>query len=1060
MTSPQQPTGARFWTIIAALAPPALVGAGFSTTVAEHPFLSVLILTTYFAVLFVTRVLKRVVEPAIEDWINRSTHTFYGLAWRYRAKYLERLEVSLKFVELLGAKTSTEFAVRLPDVYVDLSLKRRAADDSHACGIETDRRISLDELIDAQDGGVFVITGGPGSGKTTLLRFKALQLASRRTRGSRLPIVLELRHHVKAIVGDPACTVATLTAALDWLHGSHTADWIERQLQRGKCLIMLDGLDEVADEHDRRRVVNWVRAQTDRYRRNPFVVTSRPHGYRADRLSNADELAVRRFTSEQIHHFVHNWYRVTWIRRTNEAGDGIAVHAERAADDLIERLRRTPALFKLAENPLLLTMITNVHITGKVLPGSRASLYGEICEMLLHKRDEAKAMRGTDEGLTVEQKLQVSRTLAAYMMHNRVRDLSVEEARQAVRDPLAGASRKVTADEFLVASENSGLIVQPVEGQYAFAHLSFQEYLAAMALRETNGSAALAASVDDPWWREVTLLWSAGANATAVVEACLTSGSAQALRLALSCADEARDIAPEIRARLDRLRRAVDDEEDLARRHALIAAKVAHALGDLVWLGEETVFVARPVDTGLYGLHLRDLDLHPRGPVLTDPGEVRLKLWDVDVSRFVDWVNGLPGIGASFRLPTGEEAAEAVGRGILGSDDRAIWVRDGARPALFGESSGSVSGSVRRRFTTETRPAVTWLDSAVKPIRVAALHTVFTQALADIDRFTRLRTPSHQTMVDGLLERLLFAQSVHPSRRLTSEIDALRTVRGVLRDAERERHLGEVGDNDVIVSLQQDYERETDKARKSLLERQLREAKGSHGYHGDPSAILAAAEHRAMSTIEKLRSRLLKSRAHLDRLLGEQYPEFRSRVGLDTAVEAMLAKYYAQAATAAGGVPPVSRVVLLGAWNERRLRVPQALWASVSVLERELKDLATPTATSPPVRFGVAEAMLDSVRGELMRREPDLAPENWRSGVMTLIEYARTRLARLATADIPVDPDVLASVRVALAVAALPSMADGEPRRLLRRLNAVLALAEDRAFAPDLPPEVLLLVRA
>jgi hypothetical protein len=36
--------------------------------------------------------------------------------WRYRARYLERLEVSLKFVELLGARTSTEFAVRLPDV--------------------------------------------------------------------------------------------------------------------------------------------------------------------------------------------------------------------------------------------------------------------------------------------------------------------------------------------------------------------------------------------------------------------------------------------------------------------------------------------------------------------------------------------------------------------------------------------------------------------------------------------------------------------------------------------------------------------------------------------------------------------------------------------------------------------------------------------------------------------------------------------------------------------------------------------------------------------------------
>ena len=59
-------------------------------------------------------------------------------------------------------------------------------------------------------------------------------------------------------------------------------EWIEHRLNKGKCLVLLDGLDEVADPEQRQQVVQWVEQQMIAYGKNRFVVTSRPFGYRSN----------------------------------------------------------------------------------------------------------------------------------------------------------------------------------------------------------------------------------------------------------------------------------------------------------------------------------------------------------------------------------------------------------------------------------------------------------------------------------------------------------------------------------------------------------------------------------------------------------------------------------------------------------------------------------------------------------------------------------------------------------------------------------------------------------
>src|ERR1700743_3322701 len=91
------------------------------------------------------------------------------------------------------------------------------------------------------------------------------------------------------------------------------------------------------------------------------------------------------------------------------------MRARESAARLTALLRETPALQDLAVNPLLLTMIATAHRYRGALPGSRADLYGEICQVLLSRRGQAK---GLPELLSWPAKQMLLAALAYQMMRD------------------------------------------------------------------------------------------------------------------------------------------------------------------------------------------------------------------------------------------------------------------------------------------------------------------------------------------------------------------------------------------------------------------------------------------------------------------------------------------------------------------------------------------------------------------------------------------------------------------------------------------------------------------
>ncbi|WP_326762545.1 NACHT domain-containing protein [Streptomyces phaeochromogenes] len=619
-----------------------------------------------------------------------------------RRVYLRQLRASVRNMETVGVATPGQFVLRMRQVYVDVSLVPQAlhtaagepylgaVSGSEPVAGPGERRSLESVLRDAERdrvARVLAVVGGPGSGKTTLARNTALSLSGHR-RGLHkpmLPVLLYLRDHAAALLADEPPGLEEVAVSAGWLEGKVSASWIERQLDGGGCVVLLDGLDEVAKPTDRTRVVSWIGRQIQRHPRNVYVVTSRPHGYEANPLPGAEVLQVRRFTAEQISRFLHQWSYATERRAREGTEHEVRAVARRTAEDLLVRIRDQPALYDLAANPLLLTMTANVHRYRGQLPGSRAELYAEMCDVLLHRRSEARGMRDAT-GLSGPHKQHIVQHLALAMMKARTRDCSVSDAATAIQHPLQEVPGDVAPETFLEEARKSGLLVEREHGTYGFAHLTLQEYLAAAQLGTPHADTRLlTTNVHDPWWRETILLWAAGNDATAIITACLNLDTVAALALAFDCADQARTVAPDTRSLLDSVLEPVGPGQNSTRRRLLAGIQATRTLRETIPLSDTTALCARPIPANLYhqfiqeelaeGRHYPYTARPTRTPEGSSPA---MGMYAQDAERFIDWLNNITS-DTAYRLPTPAELSDPAAAMATDLTLHIVWANDGTR---------------------------------------------------------------------------------------------------------------------------------------------------------------------------------------------------------------------------------------------------------------------------------------------------------------------------------------------------------------------------------------------
>lgn len=612
------------------------------------------------------KALKKPADKRLEQFGDAADRALARKLSRYGRRYREHVSYKSRFMNITGLATPGVANPALDEVFVDVGLEYRLPDRVTKSVVPrpidpSARRFSVWQELENQEPAVLVLLGAPGSGKTTLLRHVAGELTSKPSKRWKrpIPVLLELRDHATLIAGEGRPSLANVVRASLADSGlREPAGWWEKQLAQGTCVVLLDGLDEVADSNQRSIISRWIAIQINANFKCDFIVTSRPHGYSTTQpIPGAKVLETQPFTDEQVQRFLRSWYRVDERVSTRREGSDVDRLADEKAADLLQRLADNPNLDELKANPLLLTMIANVHRYRGALPGGRAELYKEVCEVMLWRRAEAKNIGSPLNGAT---KSTVLARLALEMMRGEQRDIPNAHALNLFSKFLERVQGNVSASVFLADIAASGLLVEREHGLLAFAHLTFQEYLAATQI---SNASMLAEVVNEAWWRETTLLYVArGGDADPIVRACLASRNVHSLSLAFSCTEDGAALAPELRKELAQV---VDDafaRTSSPEHREMVAGVLAqrHLRSSVKSLDGSRVY--QPIPSSLYHLFQVDTD-HPSPDGNLESGSQGSSpvtgVWPVDAARFCMWLNGIVS-NSSFRLPTLAEVSEVA----------------------------------------------------------------------------------------------------------------------------------------------------------------------------------------------------------------------------------------------------------------------------------------------------------------------------------------------------------------------------------------------------------------
>ena len=374
-----------------------------------------------------------------------------------------------------------------------------------------------------------ILEGAPGQGKSTIAQY-ICQIHRRRflppEKGEtvdpahfdsslRLPFKVELRDFANWLSGgdpfgsanngdSPDSSRSSLEGFLAALirNASGGSDFdvsdLHATLSSSPALIVLDGLDEVAEIRQRQRVVEEITSAISRLNAVApslqVVVTSRPTAF-----INSPVLPRRTFATYSLESLTKpliTEYADRWLR-SREINEADASEVRKILDEKLDE----PHLRDLARNPMQLAILLSlIHRRGVSLPDKRTALYDNYVEMFFDRESEKATVVKENRDLLIR----IHRYLA-WVLHSeaevasestsRVRPngtslpgtITEGDLRELVREFLLkdGSDPALIEELFSGMVERVVAIVSRVQGVYEFDVQTLREYFAARHLYET-----------------------------------------------------------------------------------------------------------------------------------------------------------------------------------------------------------------------------------------------------------------------------------------------------------------------------------------------------------------------------------------------------------------------------------------------------------------------------------------------------------------------------------------------------------------------------------------------
>ena len=455
------------------------------------------------------------------------------LGKKHQGKYQTMLRNELGYIRMLGLPGVESVKIDLnDDTFVPLRFSERPVPELGNTGIQgnsqrVDHAWNPEKVMQRafRQRRMLLVIGDPGSGKTTLLKYYAL-CALDSVRAGRLGFdgktsvfYLPLR---EVLIDKMLPENLSL-----WAKKNHKAidmQFFDDWLNRDTALVLLDGLDEISDTSERKKVCSWIDNALHGFEKSRFVVTSRETGYRksegVELASDYEQANVLDFTPDQQKQFLSKWFEAAFLRESSDDVAGKkewAVMQKQKASDrttaIIQHLseEKNKSLRQLAAIPMILQIMAILWKEQDYMPATRTKLYDAALDYLLELRDKRRKI----EPAFKDPKAQISafgarKVLApvAFWMQDELKNDQVEKTvmLEKVQERLDNLDNPPAADEFCdYLVKRAGLLMTHGDKVYLFRHKTFREYLAGIQLKDDrpyDNINKLISHFGEDWWEE------------------------------------------------------------------------------------------------------------------------------------------------------------------------------------------------------------------------------------------------------------------------------------------------------------------------------------------------------------------------------------------------------------------------------------------------------------------------------------------------------------------------------------------------------------------------------
>jgi hypothetical protein len=213
-------------------------------------------------------------------------------------KYLKAVAENYKEIKMVGFGKNYS----MDDVYIPITVNLNN-EEKYNC-IRNKKSLfsnllTAEDLIDLNDK-VNIVLGEPGMGKTTMLHYLARKDSLKK---DYIPVFIKLSNYSENTINLKEYIRETIE---DYVSGEELPNILEDSLDKGKILVLLDGLDEIRKDKYK-NVINKIEAFISVYKDCKVIITSRKTGF--EKLRGVKHVfEITKLPLDKIEEFIKKWF--------------------------------------------------------------------------------------------------------------------------------------------------------------------------------------------------------------------------------------------------------------------------------------------------------------------------------------------------------------------------------------------------------------------------------------------------------------------------------------------------------------------------------------------------------------------------------------------------------------------------------------------------------------------------------------------------------------------------------------------------------------------------------